>query len=70
MPCDFSFFVAGSVIWLGIGLTGFNTAHWVLYIPSVFFHFAAITGICPDLILARTLFPEKKAASKATHKKR
>lgn len=66
----FFFFVTGSVVWLGIWLTGFNTAHWVLYIPAVFFYFAAITGICPGLILSRNLFPEKKAASKASRKRR
>jgi hypothetical protein len=66
----FFFFVVGSVVWLGIWLTGFNTAHWVLYIPAVFFYFAALTGICPGLIISRNLFPEKKAAAKTARKKR
>ncbi len=34
----------------GIWLTGFDKAHWVLYLPPVFLLFAAITGICPGLI--------------------
>ncbi len=40
-------------------LTGFRVVSWVLYVPAVFFSFAAITGICPGLILARLMFPEK-----------
>jgi len=67
----FFFFVVGSVLWLGIGLTGFTTVHWLLYLPAVFFYFAAITGICPGLILSRQAFPEtKSAASKKRRKKR
>lgn len=54
------FFVTGSVVWLGIWLTGFSSAHWVLYIPGVFLYFAAITGICPGLIISRLIFPESK----------
>lgn len=53
----FFFFFSGSLMWLGIWLTGFGTVHWLLYFPAVFFYFAAITGICPGLIFARTLFP-------------
>jgi len=67
----FFVFVVGSVIWLGIWLTGFNTAHWVLYLPPIFLYFAAITGICPGLILSRQLFPDaRKAAPKKRRKKR
>lgn len=42
-------FTAG-VILLGIWLTGFNKAHWVLYIPVVSLTFAGISGICHGLI--------------------
>jgi hypothetical protein len=52
------FLFSGSVIWLGIWLTGFSNAHWLLYIPGVFFYFAAVTGICPGLIISRLIFPE------------
>ena len=52
------FFVVSLVIWLGIWLTGFNIAHWVLYIPAVFLLFAAVTGYCPGMIITRTLFKE------------
>jgi len=65
----FFFLVVGSVVLLGIWLTGFNTAHWLLYVPVVFFYFAAATGICPGLIFSGMLFPAK-AATKARHKKR
>ncbi len=54
------FLFAASVLWLGIGLTGFSVVSWVLYIPPSFFTFAAVTGICPGLILARFVFPEKR----------
>lgn len=56
----FFFLFSGSVIWLGIWLTGFSTANWLLYVPASFFYFAAVTGLCPGLILARLLFPERK----------
>lgn len=55
----FFFLVTGSVIWLGIWLTGFSVVHWLLYIPAVFFCFAAITGICPGLIISRRIFQEQ-----------
>jgi hypothetical protein len=56
----FFFLFAGSVIWLGIWLTGFSSAHWLLYVPGVFFYFAAVTGICPGLIISRLIFPDSK----------
>lgn len=55
----FFFLVTGSVIWAGIWLTGFSVAHWLLYVPAVFFYFAAITGICPGLIISRWIFRER-----------
>ena len=69
----FFFLVIGSVILLGIWLTGFDTVHWLLYVPAVFFYFAAVTGICPGLAFSGMLFPAKapaRAASKAPRKKR
>ena len=53
------FLVVSMVIWLGIWLTGFSIAHWVLYIPAVFLLVAAVTGYCPGMIITRTLFKEK-----------
>lgn len=52
------FTVSGSIIWLGIWLTGFATVHWLLYVPAVFFAFAVFTGICPGLIISRLLMRE------------
>jgi hypothetical protein len=46
-------------IWFGIWLTGFGIAHWWLYIPAGFLLFAAITGLCPGLIISRWLFKER-----------
>ncbi len=63
--------VIGSVILLGIWLTGFDKVHWLLYVPVVFFYFAAVTGICPSLKFSGMLFPAKaKAPAKARRKKR
>ena len=58
-PMRFFFLFAGSMIGLGIWLTGFSVAHWLLYIPVVFFLFAALTGICPGIIISNLLFGEK-----------
>jgi len=69
----FFFLVIGSVILLGIWLTGFNVVHWLLFLPVVFLYFAAITGICPGLIFSNMLFgtkPPAKAAPKAAPKAR
>lgn len=66
----FFVFVVGSVMWLGIWLTGFDNAHWVLYLPPIFLYFAAITGICPGMIFSRQLFPETKKAAPKKRRKR
>jgi len=58
-PLRFFMLVAGTTTWLGIWLTGFNNAHWLLYIPAVFFVFAAVTGICPGMIFSNMLFAKK-----------
>jgi hypothetical protein len=65
----FFLLVIGSVILLGIWLTGFDKVHWLLYVPVVFFYFAAVTGICPGLAFSGMLFPAK-AAKKSSRKKR
>ncbi len=39
-----------AVISLGIWMTGFDKASWVLYIPAGMAFFAGVTGICPGLI--------------------
>ena len=54
------FLVSGSIIWAGIALTGFDAVHWLLYIPALFFAFAAITGLCPGLMISNWLLGEGK----------
>lgn len=55
----FFFLVVSSVIWLGIWLTGFGNAHWVLYLPAAFLSFAAVTGFCPGILFSNMLFGKK-----------
>lgn len=43
------------LISLGIYLTGYESVHWVLYVPAIALLFAAITGICPGLMLFKKL---------------
>ena len=50
------FLFIGLVLWLGIWLTGFEQAHWVLYLPATFFLFSALTGICPGMIFFKEVF--------------
>jgi len=57
-PLRLLFMNAALIQWLGIWLTGFGTTHWVLYWPAAFFSFAAITGICPGLMITRAIFRE------------
>lgn len=52
-------FLVGSLIWVGIWLTGFDKVHWLLYAPPIFFYFAAITGICPGIIISRLILGDK-----------
>ena len=49
------FLTVSITIAAGIWLTGFERAHWLLYLPAVFLGFAGITGICPGLIFWRKL---------------
>ena len=45
------FFFLSCMLWAGIYLTGFATVSWLLYLPAAVSLFAAITGICPSLML-------------------
>ncbi len=56
----FFFLFVGSILWLGIWLTGFDVVHWVLFLPAAFFVFSALTGICPGMILFKEIFREKQ----------
>jgi len=48
-PMRLLFLMIAALIWAGIWLSGYNTVHWVLYLPAAFLTFAAVTGICPGL---------------------
>jgi len=50
------------LIWLGIILTGFSAAHWLLYIPAIGLTFAAITGICPGQVAISKLLGPKQTS--------
>lgn len=52
----FFFLIVSVILWAGILLTGLQTVHWLLYIPGLFFPFAAITGICPGIIISNRIF--------------
>ena len=49
------FLFMAAFILLGIWLTGFSVAHWVLYIPVAALIFAGITGICPGYMIVQKL---------------
>lgn len=49
------FLFTAALMLLGIWLTGFNTVHWVLYLPVVVLSFAGITGICPGYMVFKKL---------------
>jgi hypothetical protein len=44
------FLTMAVVIFVGIWLTGFDKAHWFLYVPVVMLTFAGVTGICPGMM--------------------
>lgn len=54
------FLFVGVLLWLGIWQTGFETAHWLLYLPATFFLFSAVTGVCPGMLLFKELFKNKQ----------
>ena len=54
------FFLATSaVLSLGIWLTGYDAVHWLLYLPAIAFLFAAVTGICPGIIISNLILRSK-----------
>ena len=55
----FFFFVSASILWAGLFLTGLEKVHWLLFIPPSFFLFAAVTGICPGLIISNLIFRKR-----------
>ena len=49
------FLTVAALILGGIGLSGWNQVHWLLYIVMGMLVFAGITGICPGLMLYKKL---------------
>ncbi|MFV2060191.1 MAG: hypothetical protein ACC653_05865 [Gammaproteobacteria bacterium] len=52
-------FMVSAIIFLGIYLTGYTTAHWVLYLPAIFLILASISGICPGIVFMKKIVGEK-----------
>ena len=48
------------MLWIGIYLTGFELVHWLIYVPAVMSVFASTTGLCPGMLLIRTILKIKK----------
>jgi hypothetical protein len=49
------FLTLAAIFLVGIFLTGFGQVHWFMWVPVVLLVFAAITGICPGLMLWQKL---------------
>ncbi len=49
------FLVMAILISAGIYLSGYKSVHWLLYIPAAALLFAAITGICPGMMLFKKM---------------
>jgi len=56
-----------AVMLAGVWLTGFDRAHWLLFVPIALAAFAGLTGFCVNLWLWRKLgFPEEGGCLGAT----
>ena len=44
-----TFLLVAALIGIGVYLTGFEKAHWFLYVPIGALTFAGVTGICPTM---------------------
>ncbi len=47
------------MIWAGIYLTGFSQVSPLLYLPAVLSIFASVTGLCPGMMLIRSITGQK-----------
>jgi len=47
------FILLSTLLLVGIGLTGFSTVHWLLYLPAGVLMLGGIIGICPGLFLTK-----------------
>jgi hypothetical protein len=50
-----TFLSIATVVAIGNTLTGWGTISWVLWIPPIALSLAAITGVCPFLIVWQKL---------------
>lgn len=55
-PLRVFFLTSSAVSWIGLWLTGFSIAHWLLYIAPIAFLIAGITGFCPGMAISTKLF--------------
>jgi len=49
------FLTVAIILLAGIGLTGWQQIHWLIYLPVGLLVFAGATGICPGLLLYKKL---------------
>lgn len=56
------FLLFAGTLWLGISLTGFDKASWLLYVDGTLLLIAAATGLCPGLIASRFILGDKSLA--------
>jgi hypothetical protein len=49
------FLTVATLLFAGIGLTGWNQVHWLLYVLAGLVTFAGVSGICPTLMIYKKL---------------
>jgi hypothetical protein len=49
------FFTVAALLFSGIGLSGWQQVHWLVYLPAGMLTFAGVTGICPGLRIFKKL---------------
>lgn len=54
----FFFLTTSATTFTAIWLSGFNNVHWFSYVIPGVLLFAAITGLCPGIIVAKKIFGE------------
>lgn len=60
------FLTVAGLLALGIYLTGVEEVHWLLFVPPAMLVFAAVTGICPGLMIWRKLGFKDEAFCKSS----
>ena len=48
-------FMLALVSMTSVWLTGFNTVHWFAYVLPGFLTFAALSGLCPGLMISKKI---------------